>query len=37
MCIVNYRTTLEDVEALAEMTVEIGRAADQELRPPSLR
>jgi glutamate/tyrosine decarboxylase-like PLP-dependent enzyme len=37
MCIVNFRTTLEDVEALADITAEIGRAADEELRPNALR
>jgi glutamate/tyrosine decarboxylase-like PLP-dependent enzyme len=37
MCIVNFRTTLEDVESLAEITVELGRAADEELRPDTLR
>lgn len=37
MCIVNFRTGLEDVEALAEITAEIGRATDEELRPDSLR
>jgi glutamate/tyrosine decarboxylase-like PLP-dependent enzyme len=36
MCVVNFRTTLEDVEALAEITVAIGRAADAELRPAAL-
>ncbi len=36
MCIVNFRTALEDVEALAEITVDIGGAADGELRPPAL-
>jgi glutamate/tyrosine decarboxylase-like PLP-dependent enzyme len=33
MCIVNFRTGLEDVRALADITVELGRAADAELRP----
>jgi len=37
MCIVNFRTALEDVEALAEITAEIGRSVDSELRPDSLR
>jgi aromatic-L-amino-acid decarboxylase len=37
MCIVNFRTTLEDVEALAEITAELGRAADAALRPDALR
>jgi len=37
MCIVNFRTALEDVEALAEITAEIGRSTDAELRPDALR
>jgi hypothetical protein len=37
MCVVNFRTSLEDVAALAEITAEIGRTADQELRPDPLR
>ena len=36
MCVVNFRTALEDVVALAHITVELGRAADRELRPPGL-
>jgi glutamate/tyrosine decarboxylase-like PLP-dependent enzyme len=32
MCIVNFRTRLEDVQALAEITVELGREVDVELR-----
>jgi glutamate/tyrosine decarboxylase-like PLP-dependent enzyme len=36
MCIVNFRTSLEDVEALADISVEAGRAADAELRPDGL-
>jgi hypothetical protein len=34
---VNFRTTLEDVTALAEITTKVGRTADEELRPPGLR
>jgi len=37
MCVVNFRTTLEDVIALADITERIGRAADAERRPDSLR
>jgi aromatic-L-amino-acid decarboxylase len=37
MCIVNFRTTLEDVIALADLTERLGRAADAERRPDSLR
>jgi glutamate/tyrosine decarboxylase-like PLP-dependent enzyme len=36
MCIVNFRTTLEDVRALVDITVELGRALDAEIRPPEL-
>jgi aromatic-L-amino-acid/L-tryptophan decarboxylase len=32
-CIVNYRTEAEDVEALADAAVELGRKIDRELRP----
>ncbi|MEX2467260.1 MAG: aminotransferase class V-fold PLP-dependent enzyme [Gemmatimonadota bacterium] len=32
MCIVNFRTTLGDVEALADITVELGRESDASLR-----
>ena len=31
-CIVNFRTTLEDVEAVAELVVRIGRTVDGEMR-----
>ena len=37
MCIVNFRTTLEDVEALAEITARLGRETDAALRPEALR
>jgi aromatic-L-amino-acid/L-tryptophan decarboxylase len=36
MCVVNFRTTLEDVVALTDITVELGRAVDAELRPAAL-
>ena len=36
MCVVNFRTTLADVRRLAEVTVELGRAVDRELRPASV-
>ena len=36
MCIVNFRTALEDVHALAEITADLGRAVDAELRPASV-
>jgi glutamate/tyrosine decarboxylase-like PLP-dependent enzyme len=34
-CIVNFRTTLEDIEALPEIAVRHGREADREIRPSS--
>ncbi|MGB1778139.1 MAG: pyridoxal phosphate-dependent decarboxylase family protein [Longimicrobiales bacterium] len=37
MCVVNFRTRLEDVEALVEISAELGRAADATLRPDALR
>ena len=36
MCIVNFRTTLGDVRELAEITAELGRAVDREMRPAAL-
>jgi aromatic-L-amino-acid/L-tryptophan decarboxylase len=36
MCVVNFRTRLEDVVALADISIDVGRAADAELRPDSL-
>lgn len=35
-CIVNFRTSLIDVEALADIVVDRGRRLDAELRPPGL-
>ncbi len=32
MCVVNFRTRLEDVRALAELSVELGREADASMR-----
>jgi glutamate/tyrosine decarboxylase-like PLP-dependent enzyme len=32
-CIVNFRTSLEDIEALPEIVLRIGREADAEMRP----
>ncbi len=37
MCIVNFRTTEDDVDLLADITVGEGRAADRDLRPDALR
>ena len=37
MCVVNFRTTLEDVVALADISATLGRATDAELRPTALR
>jgi len=36
-CIVNFRTTLADVELLPKLIVEIGRKLDAEKRPPELK
>jgi aromatic-L-amino-acid decarboxylase len=36
-CIVNFRTTLSDVEALPEIVIKLGRALDSELRPNFLQ
>jgi aromatic-L-amino-acid decarboxylase len=36
-CIVNFRTSLKDVEALLPLVVRIGRDVDLELRPQTLR
>ena len=32
-CIVNFRTTLEDVEAMPGLVVRIGKQVDAEMRP----
>jgi glutamate/tyrosine decarboxylase-like PLP-dependent enzyme len=37
MCVVNFRTTLEDVVALTEISERLGREADAEIRPDGLR
>ena len=36
VCIVNFRTTLTDIEALLPLVLRIGRNLDRELRPESL-
>lgn len=36
-CIVNFRTTLADVEALPILVVELGQTLDAEMRPPALQ
>ena len=36
-CIVNFRTTLSDIEALPAIVVRLGTQIDSELRPESLR
>lgn len=36
-CIVNFRTTLADIEALPPLVIALGRSLDQELRPPALQ
>jgi aromatic-L-amino-acid/L-tryptophan decarboxylase len=37
MCVVNFRTSLEDVAALPEIVTRFGREADSQLRPHSLQ
>lgn len=36
-CIVNFRTTLEDIAVLPDLTIRIGRELDAKLRPSELR
>jgi hypothetical protein len=36
-CVVNFRTTLADIEALPGIVAKIGKAVDAELRPVELR
>jgi glutamate/tyrosine decarboxylase-like PLP-dependent enzyme len=36
-CIVNFRTTLSDVEALPEIVVRLGNKLDSEMRPKNLK
>ena len=36
-CIVNFRTEAPDVDALLEVTLELGRRLDEEMRPAPLR
>jgi len=36
-CIINFRTTLSDVEALPEIVIRLGTELDSDLRPESLR
>jgi glutamate/tyrosine decarboxylase-like PLP-dependent enzyme len=35
-CVVNFRTALEDVEAIPGIVVRVGREVDREKRPPDL-
>jgi glutamate/tyrosine decarboxylase-like PLP-dependent enzyme len=37
VCIVNFRTEATDMDAVADVTVELGRRLDAELRPAALR
>jgi glutamate/tyrosine decarboxylase-like PLP-dependent enzyme len=37
VCIVNFRTRLEDIEALAEIVIRTGRAIDEELKKRELK
>ena len=36
-CIVNFRTSLEDLDALLPLIVRLGKEVDSALRPPGLR
>ena len=36
-CIVNFRTTLKDIEALPEIVIRLGKEVDAELRPENLK
>lgn len=36
-CIVNFRTSVEDIEALPEIVLRIGREADKALRPEQIK
>jgi hypothetical protein len=36
VCIVNFRTSLEDIEALPEIVTRLGRKVDAALRPEGL-
>ncbi|HCI82940.1 MAG TPA: aspartate aminotransferase family protein [Ktedonobacter sp.] len=36
-CIVNFRTSLEDIEALVDLVIRIGKQADTQLRPTELQ
>jgi hypothetical protein len=36
VCIVNFRTSLEDIEALPEIVTRLGRKVDATLRPEGL-
>jgi len=37
VCIVNFRTTLADIEALPDIVVRVGKEVDLEIRPDKLR
>jgi len=37
ICIVNFRTSSKDMEALAEIIVRLGKVADQEIRPQTIQ
>jgi glutamate/tyrosine decarboxylase-like PLP-dependent enzyme len=36
-CVVNFRTSLDDIEALPEIVCRVGRGADESMRPAELR
>ena len=37
VCVVNFRTEAEDMDAVLDVSAELGERLDRELRPPSLR
>jgi hypothetical protein len=37
VCIVNFRSSMEDIEALLPLLVKLGRELDESLRPQDLR
>src|SRR5205823_11729308 len=37
VCLVNFRTEAEDMDAVLDVSAELGERLDRELRPPSLR
>jgi aromatic-L-amino-acid decarboxylase len=35
VCVVNFRTSLKDIEALVEVVIRVGREVDETIRPKS--